>query len=365
MPERLVWTGAERRAKNTQGGGNMADVGRLARDLIRQGLPALLGIMLGFTAAARAETDTVRIAQQFGISYLPLTIMNHEKLLEKAVARSGNAALTVEWTQFAAGNAMNEGLLSGNLDFASGGVGPLLTIWSKTKGRLDVKGVSALNSMPLYLTVIKPEIKTLADLTETDRIALPAVKISIQAVTLQMAVEQELGAGKSGKLDALTVSMAHPDAMTAMLSGKSEIIGHFGSAPFQYQELQDPRVHRLLSSYDVLGGPATFNVVWTTKRFHDLNPKVYGAFLTALEEAEQLITSDPHRAAEIYVDAEKSKLPIPFIETMLRDPENMFTIVPQNMMKYAEFMYKTGSIEHEPTSWTDLFFPEIHSQQGS
>ena len=343
----------------------MTTVDRLARRLIRLGLAAFLGVVLGVTATARAETGTVRIAQQFGISYLPLTIINHEKLLEKAAAQVGSADLKVEWTQFAAGNAMNEGLLSGNLDFASGGVGPLLTIWSKTKGRLEIKGVAALNSMPLYLTVIRPEIKTLADLTETDRIALPAVKISIQAVTLQMAAEQEFGPGNSGKLDPLTVSMAHPDAMTAMLSGKSEIIGHFGSAPFQYQELQDLRVHRLLSSYDVLGGPATFNVVWTSKRFHDLNPKIYGAFLRALEQAEKLIVTDPHHAAEIYIDAEKSKLSLAFVETMLHDPENVFTTVPQNIMKYAGFMYKTGSIENQPTAWTDLFFPEIHSQQGS
>ncbi len=252
-----------------------------------------------------------------------------------------------------------------NLDFASGGVGPLLTIWSKTKGRIEVKGVAALNSMPLYLTVIKPEIKTLADLGPADRIALPAVKVSIQAVTLQMAAEREFGTGQSGKLDPLTVSMAHPDAMAAMMSGKSEVIGHFGSAPFQYQELQDKRVHRLLSSYEVLGGPATFNVVWTTKRFRAFNPMIYGAFVAALEEAETLINQDPHRAAEIYIDAEKSKLPLDFIEGMLHDPENVFTTTPQNVMKYAAFMAKTGGIENMPASWTELFFPEIHQKQGS
>ncbi|MBV8650561.1 MAG: ABC transporter substrate-binding protein [Alphaproteobacteria bacterium] len=342
----------------------MTAVARLARGLIRLGFPALLlGTLVA--APARAETGTVRIAQQFGISYLPLTIMSHEKLLEQAAAKAGIADLKIVWTQFAAGNAMNEGLLSGNLDFASGGVAPLLTIWSKTKGRLEIKGVAALNSMPLYLTVIKPEIKTLADLKDTDRIGLPAVKVSIQAVTLQMAAEQQFGAGHFAQLDPLTVSMAHPDAMAAMMTGKSEISGHFGSAPFQYQELQDKRVHRLLSSYDVLGGPATFNVVWTTKRFRDLNPKIYSAFLTALEEAEALINQDPHHAAEIYIEAEKSKLPLDFVLSMLHDPENVFTTTPQNVMKYAAFMAKTGSIENMPKAWTELFFPDIQQKQGS
>ncbi len=166
---------------------------RLARCFIE-----LAGSFLLLTATATgamAESGEVRIAQQFGISYLPLTIMNHEKLLEAAAAKTGVAGLKVSWNQFGAGNAMNEALLSGNLDLASGGVGPLLTIWSKTKGRQEIKAVAALNSMPLYLNVIDPNIKSLKDLTAKDRIAMPTVKISIQAVTLQMAAEQVFGEG--------------------------------------------------------------------------------------------------------------------------------------------------------------------------
>jgi NitT/TauT family transport system substrate-binding protein len=334
------------------------------RAALRAAILAVLGVLVG-ASAALAERGQVRIAQQYGISYLPLTIMRHEKLIEAAAEKAGVGDLKVIWTQFGAGNAMNEALISGNLDLASGGVGPMLTIWSKTRGRLDVHGVAALNSMPLYLNVIKREIKSLKDLTDADRIALPAVKVSIQAVTLQMAAEQEFGPGQYGKLDHLTVSMAHPDAMTAMLSGKSEIVGHFGSAPFQDQELEDPRVHRLLNSYDVLGGPATFNAVWAEKRFHDYNPKTYGAFLTALEAAINIIKDDPSRAAKIYLEEEKSSLPEALVEKILKDPVNVFTTAPQNVMKYATFMHRIGAIENEPTAWTDLFFPELHQAQGS
>jgi NitT/TauT family transport system substrate-binding protein len=324
---------------------------------------ALIAGALATTAAA--ETGEVRIAQQYGISYLPLTVMNHEKLLEAAAAKAGIPGLKVTWNQFGAGNVMNEALLSGNLDFASGGVGPFLTIWSKTKGRQDVKAVASLNSMPLYLNVTNPNVKTLKDLTEKDKIGLPAVKVSIQAVTLQMAAAQVFGDAQYNKLDPLTVSMKHPDALAAMMSGKSEIDGHFGSAPFQYQELEDKRVHRLLNSYDVLGGPATFNVVWALNSFREANPKVYGAFLAALEDAMALITKDPHRASEIYIAEEKSKLPLDFVEKIVRDPENVFTTAPHNVMKYATFMHKIGSIENLPASWKDLFFPELHAASGS
>src|SRR3990172_8951913 len=172
---------------------------------------------------------------------------------------------------------MNDALLSGNLDFASGGVGPLLTIWDKTKGNLNVKGVAAINAMPLYLNTNNPKVKSLKDFTDKDRIALPAVRVSIQARTLQMAAEQAFGKGKHDALDKWTVSMKHPDGVAIMLAGSSEITAHFTAAPFMYQELNDPKVRKVISSYDVLGGPSTFNLIWATSEFRKNNPKTYKA----------------------------------------------------------------------------------------
>jgi NitT/TauT family transport system substrate-binding protein len=80
-------------------------------------------------------------------------------------------------------------------------------------------------------------VKTLKDFTDKDRIALPAVRVSMQAVILQMAAEKEFGAGQQHKLDPWTVSLSHPDGLAQMMSGKSEITAHFTSAPFMYQEL--------------------------------------------------------------------------------------------------------------------------------
>src|SRR5258708_21202693 len=192
-----VATAATGLEKTKNEGGRMLD--RRGR-----GLPHLAGaalVIAGLAVPAGAEPGAGRIARQYGISSLPLTVMNHEKLLEAAAANNGITGLKVTWSQFGAGNAMNEALLSGNLDFASGGVGPLLTIWSKTKGRQDVKAAASLNSMPLYLNVIDPDIKTLKDITEQDRIALPAAKISIQAVIFQMAAEQVFGEPQLARLD--------------------------------------------------------------------------------------------------------------------------------------------------------------------
>jgi NitT/TauT family transport system substrate-binding protein len=191
------------------------------------------------------------------------------------------------------------------------------------------------------------------------------VKVSIQAVTLQMAAEKAFGEGQHGRLDAYTVSLSHPDAQTALLSGASEINAHFSSPPFQYQQLEKPGIRTVLNSYEVLGGPATFNLVWTTSRFRTENPKLYDAFVKALDEAIAQINKDKRAAAEAYLRISKDKDSLDNIVKMLNDPQIVYTTTPQNVMKYVAFMGKVGSIKVKPDSWKDMFFPNVHGLPGS
>jgi NitT/TauT family transport system substrate-binding protein len=333
----------------------------------RRPLTVLMTVLfVGVAAAqgARAEMSEIHVAQQYGIGYLPLMIMEEQKLIEKYTKASG-VDVSVSWAKFAGGNVMNDALLSNSVQFASGGVGPFVTLWARTRGSLDVKAVSAINSMPLFLNTRNPAVKTIRDFRETDRIALPAAKVSIQAITLQMAAEKTFGEGQQNKLDALTVSLSHPDAQVALLSGQSEITAHFSSPPFQYQQLKNPAVHTVLNSYDVLGGPATFNVVWTTSKFKNDNPKLYDAFVKALDEATALINRDHRWAAETYLRLSRDKDSVQEIEAMLNDPAIVYTTTPQNVMRYVDFMLKIGAIKSKPDSWKDLFFPNAHNLPGS
>lgn len=326
----------------------------------------LLCFFLMTSLAARAEkTKTIRFAKQFGIGYLPLTLMEALKLVEKHAGANGLGDVKVEWNQLSSGAPINDALIAGQIDFAAGGVGPMLTIWAKTKGGLNVKGVAALNAMPLYLNTINPNVGSLKDFTDQDRIAMPSVKVSIQAVTLQMAAAKLFGDDKYDALDKLTVSMAHPDGMTSMLSGKSEITAHFTSAPFMYQELDDRRVKRVLSSYDVLGGPSTFNVMWCAQQFVESNPKAFAAVIAALEEAMAFIKTNPEQAADIWGKAEASKMDPALIKKIITDPENDWSVAPKNVMAYADFMHKVGSIKTKPADWKELFFANLHQQPGS
>jgi len=334
------------------------------RHLWRLPLLAVAIVFALSSTAANADPRVVRIATQYGISYLPLTIMAEKKLLESEGKKLG-LDLSTEWIRFTGGPPMNEALISGNLDFASGGVGPMVTIWARTQSNLKVKGICAINSMPLYLNTINPDVKTIKDFTEKDRIALPAVRVSMQAVILQMAAEKVFGQGQEHKLDAWTVSLSHPDGLAQMMSGKSEITGHFTSAPFMYQELADKRVHRVLNSYDVFGGPHTFNVIWASSKLYEGEPKIVQAFLSAMRIAMKDIHDDPAGMAALWVKADKSKLTPAEAEKIVRDPENKWTMAPEKVMVVADYMGRVKMIPVTPKSWKDMFVDAVHDLPGS
>lgn len=334
--------------------------------VVRAGLTAALMCMFAARTPAAAETHEIRLAKQFSMGYVQFNVLEHQHLIEKHAAALGIPDLKVTWATFNGPNAMNDALISGSIDIVSGGVPGLVTLWAKTKNTpLKVKGISALSSQPFLMNTREARIKTIADLTDADRIAVPAVKVSVQAVTLQMAAAKAFGFDKYDKLDPLTVSLSPPDATIGLLGGSSAFDCAFSVPPFQQQQLQNPGIHTVLNSFDVMGGPHTFTVAWTTSRFHDENPTVYKALMAALAEATDVINKDKRAAAALWIEDSKSKLSLDFVNGVLAGPQVRWTLTPENTMKYAEFMHKVGTIKEAPASWKDLFFPEIQGKAGS
>ena len=328
---------------------------------------ALSALALGFatpTHKAAAEVGEFKVAMQYGIGYLPLAIMKQNSLIEKHLKAAGLNDTKVTWSRLGAGAPMNDALLSGSLHVASGGVPPFLFLWARTVDTLKVKAVAALCSMPMFLVTSNPNIKTIRDFTDKDRISVAGAGSSIQTIVLQMAAAKEWGDANYNKLGTLLVNLPHPEGLAALLSGK-EINGYISSPPFQYQALAKPGIRKVLSSYDVMGGPATFLVVWTTTRFREENPKTYQAFFNAFKEATDFVNKNKRGAAEIYVRESGDKSGVAAIEKMLNDPEIRVTMVPENTMKFVDFMNKVGTLKQKAASWKDLFFPEAHNLPGS
>jgi len=317
------------------------------------------------TASGWAEANKLRVAKQYGLGYLEFMVMEDQKLIEKNAKAAGLGDVTVDWGTFRSSDVMNDALISRNLDFACLGLPGLITIWSKTRGNYDVRGASGLNVLPLILNVRDPAIQSLKDFKDEHRIALPAVKVSMQAIILQMAAAKEFGEAKYSALDHLTVSMSHPDATAAMLGGQSEITANFSSAPFQYRQLKNQNIKLLLNSKDLfLDDPMSFNVVAATSKFKADNPKLFAAFVAGMKEATDIINADKRKGAEIYLKVSGEKTTVDDIMEVLADKDIVYNNRVGGIRAFVDFMAKTGSLRNPPANWRDMFFPEAFAGAG-
>ena len=243
----------------------------------------------------------MRISRGFGVHYLPLYVMEAKGLLQKQAAANGLGDIKVEYFLVDGGNHINDAMLAGSLDIASTGTGGFLTLWAKAKGnpKLEVIGLGGSASGGMTMTTRNPAIKSLRDVTETDRIAVPGIKTSLGAIILQMAAAKEFGDKDYARLDHLTVSMSYPDAVAAMISGKSQITAHVASAPFSYMELDSPGIHKVFNSVELFGHVTTI-MAFTSERFRAANPKMTAAFVAALKEAVEFVAANKQEAAQIY-----------------------------------------------------------------
>ena len=322
--------------------------------------------VIGLLQPAAAQVPEIRLAKQFSMGYLQLNVMEHRQLIEKHAKALGIPEVKVIWQTFNGPAAINDALLSGQIDIGSGGVPGLLVVWSKSKGTpQEIRGISALSSQPVLLNTRDPSIGTIKDFKPTDRIAVPAVKVSVQAILLQMEAAKVFGEKEFTKLDTQTVSMTPPDATVALLGGKSEITAVFSVPPFQQQQLEHVGIHTVLNSFDVMGGSSTFTVAWTTAKFRDSNPMLYKALIAALKEATDIINKDKAAAGQLWIEDSKSKLTPEMVGKIVAGPQVRWTLTPEHTMKFADFMAEVGTLKNKATSWKDYFFPEIYDLNGS
>ena len=325
---------------------------------------SVLAVAAAAPSPVHAEGQ-LRIAEQFGIVYLLLNVAQDQKLIEKHGKAQG-VDIKVDWVKLSGGSAVNDALLSGAIDIAGAGVGPLLTIWDRTHGRQNVRGVASLGNLPYYLVSNNPSVKTIADFSDKDRIALPAVGVSVQSRVLQLASARQWGDAQYNKLDKISVAVPHPDAAAAIINGGTEISAHFGNPPFQEQELAgNPKAHIVLSSYQVLGGPSSATVLYATEKFRKDNPKTYKAFVGALDEAAKFVTANPDKAADTYIRVSNAKIDRDLLLKIIKNPEVQFKITPQNTYPLAEFMQRVGAIKNKLASVKDYFFDDAHINGGS
>lgn len=325
----------------------------------------LTGLLIGALAllapaAARSETDQVRIGLQYGLIYLPLVIADVEKFYQKRAQEQGLGGLKVTLQRFSGSANMNEALLSNSIDLGAYGLPGLLIAWEKTKGRMSIKGLAGLALTAYVLDTNKPGINSLKDFGEDDKIAVTALN-SPQSIFLRMAAEQAFGPGQYKKAETWMVSLPHPDSVTALLSNAG-ISGYFSTPPFTQILAKDSHIHPVVRSRDILGGmEATGAALSGGQRFVDANPKVVHAVLAALDDAMQLAAHDPRRAAQIYLDSEGGKMTLDEVQPLITDGSTTYQTAPQGVKLSADFMVKIGMLAKAPASWKEVFFPFVET----
>jgi NitT/TauT family transport system substrate-binding protein len=290
-------------------------------------------------------------------------VMQGHKLVEKQLTAKGLASTSVVWTKLAGPSAIVDSFLAGAVQFSGQGVPSTALIWDRTRNGIGVRAVSAMVASNIWLMTRKPELKSLRDLTDKDRIALPSIKTSAQALFLWTAAEKEFGAGQWGKLDHMTVSLPHPDAMAAVLNPTGEITVHAATSP--YADLERKAGLRAITDlYAVEGSVVTGLNFVSTEQFRKANPITYDAVVAAFDEAIAWINSDKRRAAQFYLEVSKEKMSLDDLTQILMASDYIFGKTPHGIGAAMNMMYKTGTIKTKPQSWKDMYFPETQLLAG-
>ena len=326
-----------------------------------------LGLLLACLAApaAWAEATAVSIGVQYGTSMLPLMLMEHDHLVEKHARETGLGDVAVSYRNISGPVAMADGVLSGALDIGNNGAPSLLILWDKTRNSGNpIRGFASVSNDPSVLVTRNPAVHSIADFTDRDRIAVPGVKIALNAILLQMAAAKLWGPGSYNRLDARTTTLGHPDALAAMLSGAGDVTAHFSGPPFSTLE-QKAGMRPILTAKDVLGDGWDM-ILFETTKFHDANPKLMAAILAALREADAAIAHDPAAAAKIYLEVSgDKKSSLADIIALITDPDTAYDPEPRSVMQFAAFMHQVGILKNQPAGWSDIFFPDVHPGQAA
>ncbi len=317
------------------------------------------------TTAVRAEVKEVVLGQQYGAVYLPAMVMESQRLVEKHLAADGLSDVMVTWAKLGGPAAINDALLSGNLHFACQGVPSLAVIWDRTKSGIGMKALGAIANNNLWLNTRNPNIQSLKDFTENDRIAVPSLKVSTQAIMMHIAAEQLWGKGNHTKLDHIIVALPHPEAMAAALSQVHEVNTHFATSPFHEAEMK-AGLKTVTSGFEIMGGPTTGVTFTASEAFRSENPRVFAAVTKALNESFDWINSDKRRAAKLYIGMTKEKkLTEDDLTASFSGKDMEYTKVPSRVGRLVDFLHGISAVRNRPASWKDLFFQDAHELPGS
>jgi NitT/TauT family transport system substrate-binding protein len=295
--------------------------------------------------AAGAAPPVVTIAYQPGIGYATLLVIKQRGTLEQQFPGT-----RFEWKLLANGAAIRTGLIAGQLQFGSGGIGPFLIGWDRGAG---LRLVASMNEMNLWLVTMDPHIKSLKDFKPGMKIGMPGPD-SIQAIVLRKGAQEQLG--NAHALDNDIVAIEHPVGVQALLHG--QLAAHLASPPFEFEEVQAGG-HIILESYRLFG-KSTFNSVFTTEQFAAKYPGLVDTMHRDLITATAFITTHPKEAARILSENAGGTPSAAQFLAWMTHPGVTYVATPHGFLAYAKFMHGIGLLSKVPVSMCEIELTPLH-----
>ena len=317
-------------------------------------------------AIVRAQAPlTVSFVQQRGLMYLPVDMMVTGGVLQQEATKLGLGKVEATARALSGPAAITDALLSGSAGYGAAALPSLLTLWDKTHGTPnEVRAVGTMSNGAMVLYTINPNVKTIADFTEKDLIAVPSVRISFNAMMLEMAAEKLWN--DPHRLDHLTVGLGHADAVAALSAGygSATVTAHIAVQPFTDRGLRLPGAHVVADSREVFGGPLTQVSLLATKQTRDKNPTLFKAVGNALEASIKMCNADKDAAAVLWKKAQNASESIDELRALLDDPGFEFTSQPHRIAYFAAFLQRIGNMKSKVGDWKELFWETAYDQQG-
>jgi NitT/TauT family transport system substrate-binding protein len=305
--------------------------------------------VLALLSGPALAQEQVKIGIGYGLAFLPAYICEDLKLVEK-YAKARHLHLQARYERFSDAAAVQDAIASATIDMGPFGVAPLLKAWDKAENakekREQILAVSGMTTLPLSLVTDQTDVRSIADLHATDRIAVPTLS-SPQMYFLEMQSEKTFG--KFDRLRGQIIALSPPDALAALAEGRGAATAYFGSPPFAQIALKEAHVHQILSSEDVIGGKASFLILGARQAYVEAHPQIPQVIDEAIDEAARIyLTHEPSKALDAVT-----------IGSVLKDNADEFGSPIEGIQAFANFMGRHGELKKPPQSWKDIVAPAL------
>lgn len=297
--------------------------------------------MLAMLALATGVNATeIRVNRMLKLSSTQPLLYRTAELLPKYAAESGIPDAKVTFVDIMESNKANEALLLNQLDIIFGGASSFGTLYDKDPEKIKI--LSGGEEFDIWVVCTNPNIKTLRDITPTTKIAMKGMNGGEHQQLRQYAVA-EFGIDSANKFDNNVVVMPRDQALAQMTKNNPEIDCGIIGTPWQNIALEKgARVIAKVQSGKTVG---TNNIVYSTTKWLNDNPKLAEAWVKAQKQAIEEWKRDPKPMLENYLKNDQvNDTDVTTLAAQKVANSDVYKIDASSAINYIQFMYKIRAL---------------------